>query len=729
MTAIVSARPAGDAVAAHLPAKAPAAHASVSLAVVTPVHDRRETTLAFLESLFSTDAAGVALSVFVVDDGSTDGTADAIRARHPGVVLVPGDGSLWYTAGTNRGVAAALETDPDYVLACNDDLLFDAACLRQLLACAIDHPRTVVAPLLSPVGDARRVVLAAPAWRVAAGGWHHAEDRTVDEAPARPFLVESVAGNCLLVPAAAYRECGLMDEEHLPHHGDAEFPSRLRRAGWRLAIAPSARALSQPPRRWPRPAELSTREKWRHLVSDRRSGLNLRTRLFTNRRVAPTAASGAAASAVLLLRHALRAAGVKRAWPPRTRLPRLSELPLLPAAGDAPPVDVILSWPYVEWGGVQTYLVGVVRSGGARVRARAIVPSGTPSTLRTLLAEAGIAVETVDARVDLGVGGGIGERLRRRIRNLWARTQILRRLLSPDTRGAVLHLDEPLIPAFPFLFALSLRRPVVVTIHTPLAPPGRTARGLLHVLQARLLSHRLRLLAESATAKKSLRPWVGRRAVERIAVSPGAVDGAAAARALEEVRATSEDGRADPLVVVSGRFIDRKGRWDLLEAARLLHARGVSLRVAWVSPEAPTAAETARIAELADADLFRIVTPAEIGGTREDLLRFVAGASVFVQPSREEGLPLALAEALALGRPCVATAVGAMPEVVLHERTGLLVPPADPVALAEALARLLGDPLLRERLGAAGARLARRLDFSRASIATIRAWEEAAREP
>jgi glycosyltransferase involved in cell wall biosynthesis len=78
-----------------------------------------------------------------------------------------------------------------------------------------------------------------------------------------------------------------------------------------------------------------------------------------------------------------------------------------------------------------------------------------------------------------------------------------------------------------------------------------------------------------------------------------------------------------------------------------------------------------------------------------------------VLPSLYEGLPLVAIEALAAGRPMVATAVDGTPEVVIHEKTGLLVPPANPTALAEAIERLLDNPELASRLAADGRRFVR----------------------
>jgi glycosyltransferase involved in cell wall biosynthesis len=82
---------------------------------------------------------------------------------------------------------------------------------------------------------------------------------------------------------------------------------------------------------------------------------------------------------------------------------------------------------------------------------------------------------------------------------------------------------------------------------------------------------------------------------------------------------------------------------------------------------------------------------------------------------------------MAFGRPVVATAVGGLREAVEHERTGLLVPPRDPVALRAALERLLGDEALRRRLGeAARARARERFSWDAAGAALVEAYEDAA---
>jgi glycosyltransferase involved in cell wall biosynthesis len=91
-------------------------------------------------------------------------------------------------------------------------------------------------------------------------------------------------------------------------------------------------------------------------------------------------------------------------------------------------------------------------------------------------------------------------------------------------------------------------------------------------------------------------------------------------------------------------------------------------------------------------------------GHRTDARMLLDAADAFVLPSRQEGMPLAALEAMDAGLPVVATDVIGTAEVVVQGRTGTLVPPQDPSALAEALAELLADPDLRQRYAQAGQR-------------------------
>ena len=94
-------------------------------------------------------------------------------------------------------------------------------------------------------------------------------------------------------------------------------------------------------------------------------------------------------------------------------------------------------------------------------------------------------------------------------------------------------------------------------------------------------------------------------------------------------------------------------------------------------------------------------------GTRLDVPALTATLDLAVLPSHREAQGLAILEAMALGRPVVASRVGGIPEMITHEETGLLVQPSDEAALAAAIVRLLRDEGLAIRLGAQGRLVAR----------------------
>ena len=91
-----------------------------------------------------------------------------------------------------------------------------------------------------------------------------------------------------------------------------------------------------------------------------------------------------------------------------------------------------------------------------------------------------------------------------------------------------------------------------------------------------------------------------------------------------------------------------------------------------------------------------------LAGFRPDVLSVHKGFDIFVMSSITEGLGTSLLDAMACGKPIVATTAGGMPEVVQDGKTGILVPPRNDQAMADAIVKLLKDPALRERMGAAG---------------------------
>jgi glycosyltransferase involved in cell wall biosynthesis len=149
-------------------------------------------------------------------------------------------------------------------------------------------------------------------------------------------------------------------------------------------------------------------------------------------------------------------------------------------------------------------------------------------------------------------------------------------------------------------------------------------------------------------------------------------------------------------ILFLGRLERSKGVFDLLEAgARIVRATPGSspLRLVF-GGEGDVEGLRRRAAELGIAE--RIELPGWVGPAARDAQ--LAQASVFCLPSHAEGLPMSMLEAMAARKAVVATHVGGIPETLRDGDNGLLVPPRDEQALARALARLLGDDALRDRL-------------------------------
>lgn len=158
-----------------------------------------------------------------------------------------------------------------------------------------------------------------------------------------------------------------------------------------------------------------------------------------------------------------------------------------------------------------------------------------------------------------------------------------------------------------------------------------------------------------------------------------------------------------PEVLFAGRLSPEKGILELVEAAA-----GMKLVVAGDGP-------------------LRARVPGALGFVPHDELGpLYARAAVVACPSHREGFGVVCAEAMAHARPVVASAVGGLLDLVVHEETGLLVPPRDVGALRAALARLLGDRDLRRRLGGAARESVReRFSWRAATEATLAAYAEA----
>jgi len=300
------------------------------------------------------------------------------------------------------------------------------------------------------------------------------------------------------------------------------------------------------------------------------------------------------------------------------------------------------------------------------------------------------------------------------------------RQLLPEYRFDIIHDNQTL--AYGILLMKTFGIPIVATIHHPLPIDKKAdiaqARNFRERLgrvmfypffMQHLVSRRMdRVITVSRSSAMETRDAFGVRE-EKLRVVYNGID-TATFKKMEEVRKEPYS-----LIVVANTRDRKKGVFYLLQAVRLLKG-DLPVKLTIVDdpdPEEGFAPYLVRKYDLEDVVSFtgRLSTP--------ELVKHYCQAEIAVTASTYEGFGLPAAEAMACSTPVVATTAGALPEVVEDGVSGILVPPADPHALAGAIKLLLGDENLRRNMGEEGRkRVERHFSWREAAKETLAIYEE-----
>ena len=259
--------------------------------VVIPVHGRSAFTAACLETL---RRQGDSHTTIVVDDGSPDETAALVRRDFPEVILLEGDGRLWWSGATNRGVAWALSNAApgDYVLTLNNDTLCPEGYVDALLAAVHRATRALIGSVTVRADDPDVIVDGGMRIRWSTAKYlplHRGSSASGSYSAGDLVPVDTLSGCGMLIPVEAFAAIGMFDERHLPQYAaDYEFACRAARAGWTLLMCPDV-PLSQRTEATGLHASVASGGMCDllHSLWSRRSANDLRTRLQFARLACP----------------------------------------------------------------------------------------------------------------------------------------------------------------------------------------------------------------------------------------------------------------------------------------------------------------------------------------------------------------------------------------------------------------------------------------------------------
>ncbi|WKN40862.1 glycosyltransferase family 2 protein [Tunicatimonas pelagia] len=216
--------------------------------IVIPVYNNIEYTLRCLATLEKQEYANY--QTIVVNDGSSDNTTEKVNAEYPNVVVLEGDGNLWWTGATNMGIEHALKqaTESDFVLALNNDLEVKEDYLTELVQAYDQNKPCLIGSISVHLNNPEHVAFLGEKWNpyTAKGRPTISENRYNKVVQKYTYLPsDALPGRGMLIPVEVFNKIGLFDFDRFPQYlADYDFSRRAIYAGYKLQVATKAIVMS-----------------------------------------------------------------------------------------------------------------------------------------------------------------------------------------------------------------------------------------------------------------------------------------------------------------------------------------------------------------------------------------------------------------------------------------------------------------------------------------------------
>ncbi|MGI8811059.1 MAG: hypothetical protein ACR2IH_00840, partial [Pyrinomonadaceae bacterium] len=281
---------------------------------------------------------------------------------------------------------------------------------------------------------------------------------------------------------------------------------------------------------------------------------------------------------------------------------------------NATPRTIYFVWHYTNWGGAQIFLLAIMKVARPEWDLKVILPADSAPDLIGFLERLGVPYEFIESSLDQSPAITVKDKVARQYRRIRTEYLSFRHLLRYDLRNNILHIEAAPWQSWILLAAFSLRRAnVFLTLHNFLSDAPRW-RTMVWEARMQFVSRMpgMHVIASNYDTKNRMRGWVSEKfwsdvTVARTCVDPIEIEAAGimSVEARDILRAENSISPGEIVVLAVGQFVDRKGRWVFLEAAKIVRKERDDFKFVWLTPELPNEDDLKCIESFSLGDSFQ----------------------------------------------------------------------------------------------------------------------------